>query len=309
MANNENIRLTGSLPSFAKEFVVADKDILSAVIFGSMAKGGCSPEVGNRVGSDIDFHIIVRDKDWAKGVRWSELMGSKGRSRYWVHSFRPVAGGVQKWTVIYETCQLDLVVIPLRIAQLARLSITLGLHSKVKKLRFALNEMASCLCGGYFFVKGEKYWGKFYASVSLLPGVRLSDAEIEDMANRVVCDCIWIMQKLEGGEIVAAQRALHTKVVETNILLWREMRLRKSLPLLAFGPGRKIELYSDQFAVPAAISISCLATREGIATATASMLMGLQDLVGLMKLSWVVPQSVSCLFNKILPLQSPLRRE
>lgn len=287
-----------SLINLVSEFILADRNVLSAVVFGSTVKGGRISEDASRCGSDIDLHIIVSDAKWAKKVKWNELVGARRIDSYWIHSFRPASGGVEKWTIVYEIGQLDLVVVPIGMARIARLGVALGLHRRVEKLSSAMNEMASCLHGGYCFLKGEETWARFYASVFSLPGVRLSNREIEDMANRAVCDCIWILQKLSGGEIVAAQRVLHTRVVEANFLLWREMRLRRSLPLLAFGPGRKVELHSDQLAV-AAISVNSLATREGIREATWGALTGLQELVGLIGLSWIIPLPVTRLFNRI----------
>ena len=126
--------------------------------------------------------------------------------------------------------------------RLIRLAVRLGWHRKSASLRYTLNEIATCLRSGYRFLKGEDAWGNFYSwIVAEMPGTRLDDREATRLADVFQCDLLWVLQKLERGELVAAQHLLHRSLAETNLRLMREWRLRRRLPLPSFGLGRRAE--------------------------------------------------------------------
>jgi hypothetical protein len=54
-----------------------------------------------------------------------------------------------------------------------------------------------------------------------------------------VCDYVWTLRKIDRGELVAAQRMLHRELVETNLRLLHELRLRRGER--SFPEGRRIE--------------------------------------------------------------------
>ena len=76
----------------------------------------------------------------------------------------------------------------------------------------------------------------------------MSNESVRRCADVFLCDFFWVLQKLERGELVAAQHLLHRSLSETNLRLLREVRLRKGELLPSFGLGRKVEklLRSEQ---------------------------------------------------------------
>jgi hypothetical protein len=105
---------------------------------------------------------------------------------------------------------------------------------------------------GYPFLKGERAWGGFYARVAReLPGVRLSNGEAAALADLSLREMLWLLGKLETGELLAAQFILHRQLSETNFRLLRELRLRRGQPLPSFALGRRAEqlLPADELAL------------------------------------------------------------
>jgi hypothetical protein len=104
----------------------------------------------------------------------------------------------------------------------------------------SLNNLSTIMRGGYRLLKGERSWGPFYARVvSELPGFRLGDEEVRAMADSFLCDLHWVLQKLQRGELVAAQRILHRSLLETNIVLQHEARCRARAA--TFQQARRVE--------------------------------------------------------------------
>lgn len=257
-----------------KEWLSKNVHIRSAVVFGSTAKmlreGGAI-----RRKADIDIHILAKGTDWIPNVEWNQEISS---GEFCLCASRVATGGVRRWSIIYSSCQIDLVVVPVVMMCAAKIGFRLGLHRRIRVLNVALNEMASCLRVGYIFIKGEERWGRFYRDVSMLPGVRLAETEIVELANAAVCDCLWVLQKLENGEITSAQHILHSRVVDTNLRLFRELRLRESLPLPAFGLGRNFESLLEPSEL-AGVRVSSLANAKDLEIATHHALAELQRLV------------------------------
>jgi hypothetical protein len=208
------------------------------VLFGSSASiVDSSYGVINR-SSDLDFHLVASSAKALECVNWeSELV----QERFCLQVCRPASGGVRKLTVIFDSGQLDIVVVPLIAMRLAALGFRLGLYRRIRSLRVALDEMATCLQFGYRFIKGERLWLGFYNRVASLSGVRLNDREVRNLADASVCDLLWLLQKAKMGELIAAQHALHLRLSDTNLRLWRELRCRRRLVLPSFGLGRCVE--------------------------------------------------------------------
>lgn len=279
MASDES-----ALGENATRWLSNNAHVSSAAIFGSAARRVSQGRCVGEKGSDIDVHIITGSTKWLAAVDWRNELGEAG---FCLRASRPATGGVRKWSIIYASAQIDLVVVPAVMMYAAKIGFRTGLYLHMSSLRVALNEMASCLRLGYVFIKGERQWGKFYRDVASLPGVRLADEDIAELANAALCDCLWILQKLEKGEVVAAQHVLHSRLVETNLRLLREVRIRESLPLPSFGLGRKVEvlLESDELR---SLCVSSLARAEDLEKATRGALAELQTLVYRLCPKWVV---------------------
>jgi len=212
--------------------------VKAAILFGSSARPAGALEAGDHW-SDLDLHVVTTAADRLERLDWSrELAGLS----FCHQTVRPATGGVRKVTALFVEGEVDLVLVPATRLRLGRLAVRLGLHRRSAVLRYALNEIATCLRSGYRFLKGGDSWGNFYAWIAAeMPGTRLDDCEAVGLADVFLCDLLWVLQKLERGELVAAQHLLHRSLAETNFRLMREWRLRRGLPLPSFGLGRRAE--------------------------------------------------------------------
>lgn len=212
-------------------------DIVSAVVFGSNARRRGILGKPDRW-SDIDLHVVTVDVAALTKVDWGAAFP---QNQLCLCVARPASGGVQKVTAVFETFQIDLVLVPEKQLTIVEQAISNAVYPRDAGLTAALNEMATCLHSGFHFIKGEGRWGDFYRTVYKLPGVRIDDALVRTLADSFLCDLLWILQKLERGELIAAQHSLHTKLVDTNLRLWRETELRRGTPIISFGLGRRLE--------------------------------------------------------------------
>ena len=212
--------------------------VKAAILFGSSARpAGVLEAVDNW--SDVDVHVVTTAAVRLEHLDWSRELAGLG---FCHQTVRPATGGVRKVTALFMEGEVDLVLVPAARLRLGRLAVRLGLHRKSGTLRYALNEIATCLRSGYRFLKGEDSWGDFYAWIAAeMPGTRLDDRAAVGLADVFLCDLLWVLQKLERGELVAAQHLLHRSLAETNFRLMREWRLRRGLPLPSFGLGRRAE--------------------------------------------------------------------
>lgn len=263
----------------------AEPAVQSAVLFGSSARTGAEPAAADGW-SDFDLHIVTSDADRLLRTDWPRALPA---GEFSLQVVRPATGGMRKATALFAAGQIDLVLVPGSAMRLARLAVWCGFHRRAGSLRVALNEMATCLGSGYRFLKGEQKWGPFYARIAAeMPGVRLSDAEMCALADIFLCDLLWTLQKLERGELAAAQHALHRSLGETNFRLVRELRLRRGLPVPSFGLGRRVETMLPLMEL-AWVQISARLERAELAEAAWRACDGLKALMRELVPGWVVP--------------------
>lgn len=261
------------------------------VLFGSSATQSVDAETSEW--SDFDLHVVAGDPRALESVAWEKELPYDGfRHRI----ARPATGGVRKVTVVYTDAQFDLVVVPAVSLWMGDLALQVGLHRDLRSLRVALNEMATCLHTGYRFLKGADRWDATYERIAKLNGVRLSDQEIAGMAEVFLCDLLWVLQKLARGERVAAQHALHTKLVDVNLRLWRELRLRRKQPLPSFGLGRRIETLASE-EEREWLAVSARATTEELAFAAWKTYDGLRALMRQIVPTWTEPAAMANLLG------------
>lgn len=220
----------------------AEPGVRAAVLYGSSARSAAEGAPADQW-SDLDLHVITSDPARVEQTDWARALPDFG---FCHRAGRPAAGGVHKIRLLFAAGEVEMVLMPAGRLRLARLGLALGLQRKPGKLRDGLNVLATGLRSGYRFLKGEAAWGKFYARVvETMPGLRLSPAEIRDLADLFVCDLLACLQRIERGELAAAQRALHRQLAETNFVLARELRLRRGQPVPSFEPARRVEQWSE----------------------------------------------------------------
>jgi hypothetical protein len=269
--------------------------VKSAVLFGSSALHLDSTGRLPNLTSDLDLHLIVSDAVRLENVDWKSALPDE---EFCFQACRPATGGVRKVTAIFASGQLDLVLVPLTMMCFAALGLRLGLYSKVRRFRLALNELATCLHSGYRVLKGQVPWGGFYHRVSRLSGVSVNDSEIRDLADASVCDVLWIFQKLEQNELIAAQHVLHSKVSDTNLRLWRELRRRQNVSMRSFGLGRRIEALGTEsdrrlLRVDARLDI------PEMRSATWKAFKSLNEIMAELNPNWRIPSSMETLLRRL----------
>jgi predicted nucleotidyltransferase len=271
-----------------------ERRIKSAVLFGSSARPRDS-ERDHTAPFDLDLHLVASNPEALERIDWKRALP---QSEFCMQCTRPATGGVRKVTAIFADGQIDLVVVPAIGMRLAAFGLRLGCHRRVRFLGLALNEMATCLHSGYSFLLGEKPWGAHYARVAALPGVRLDDRQLREMAAGFLCDLIWTLDKLARGEVVAAQHVLHTRLVDVNLRIWREWRRRRGLPLPSFGLGRGVERLGplDEQRL---LRVSSTADPDALREAALHCFQGLTTLLREMLPAWSPPNAYVRLVSRL----------
>jgi hypothetical protein len=213
-----------------------EPEIKAVVMLGSRARE--SGQVGSSDdGSDWDFHVVTSDISLFKDATWTAR----------AHLLTPLAyiarsghvSRIVKSTGVFPNGEIDLVLLPLTNLRFAKLLMRIGIAERIPFVRDALSEMALVLLPGYRLVKGGHSWGKFFASVvTKIAPLRLSDHIVCELAEAYFVDYVSTRRKIMRGELIAAQRWLHTQLADTNFRLLHELRLRSNE--LSFPDGRSM---------------------------------------------------------------------
>lgn len=229
--------------------------------------------------SDWDFQVIAKRPELFANNAWLKSAGVEPD----VYAVRRAAiGGVPKVALLAQGVEADFVIVPQRSLRMAQWAIGFGWHHRSEKLRRAMQDLAVVIRPGWRFLKGGETWGGLYRQVvSEVGDPRLSDEEARAMAESFVCDVVWARRKIERGELVAAQRMLHRTLVETNLRLLHELKLRRGER--SFPEGRRIERVAEPDELQS-VAVSSRLVREELARAVdqcaATMRALMRDLVG-----------------------------
>ncbi|MEX2044610.1 MAG: hypothetical protein WD941_04600 [Opitutus sp.] len=271
------------LPSVTR-WVLECESIKSAVLFGSSVRSDNGASTIDQW-SDIDLHVVANKPRDMERIDWGRALPGV---QFCMQATRAATGGVRKVTAVFTIGQVDMIVVPEQALRLGFFALRCGLNRHVRFLDVAFNEMATCLHSGYTFIKGEENVGHIYARVASLPGVRLQDTELISMANVALCELLWILQKLKRGEVVAGQHALHLRLVDSNLRFWREIRLRRGLPVPSFGLAPRLEVLKTPLDRKL-ISISATATPNELQEAAIQCLEGLRIMMAELVPGWSIP--------------------
>jgi len=188
-------------------------------LFGALARGAATAS------SDVDLQVVTTRPELLAERGWTRQL--KGH-RLHAYAVRAATGGVRKATGLFDTGEIDLVIIPYSRLRLARTAVALGLHRRSRSLAAALAHMTVILRPGHEVLRGGAGWTRFYRTVvDEVPDPRLDDAEVKSLAETVYVDAFWITRKVAQGELVAAQRWLHRTPAEVNFRLLNEWRARR----------------------------------------------------------------------------------
>jgi hypothetical protein len=259
--------------------------VRALVLFGSRARLEGAPAGADRW-SDVDLHLITDLPEKFESQSWTDELLGLDLCMYVV---RAASGDVRKATLFFSSGEADIIVIPSHYSRRMRSVVMRGSSPLSQVSQNALNEMSTIMRGGYRFLKGERDWGDFYARVCAdFPGQRLSDEAVVKMAEIFVCDLFGILQKIERGELVAAQRLLHRSLAETNFQLLHEARMRRKQP--TFREARRVEiLLSDREL--AIVRVTARLNKKELRQAVRISFAGMRKLLGELVSNWHVPTS------------------
>lgn len=270
----------------------AQPAVKAVVLFGSQARAQHAAATADHW-SDIDLHVITSQPGRMERVNWAQELPEL---HFLLQIARPATGGVRKATVLFSEGEVDLVLVPSGKFRLAGWALRCGLHRRIGFLRAALNNLATILGGGYRCLKGERDWGWIYARIATeMPGFRIDDEEARRLADEFLADLLWVLQKLDRGELVAAQRILHRALVETNVVLLHEVRTRDGVP--TFQQARRVE----QLVTPdelKALQIDARLESAALRTAAWGAFTGLRSLMSRLVPDWRVPAGMQTLLER-----------
>lgn len=271
----------------------SDSTIESAVLYGSTANPGPAAQGLRDNWSDIDLHVVAASPATLFDLDWSPIFPGY---RFCLSVTQEATGSTKKITALFVGGQIDVVVVTKTQMKLVRWAMRLGMHRKIALVRTALNEMATSMCSGYRFLKGERVWGDVYKRVVReMAGVRLRDAEICDLANAFLVNALLTRKRLDRGELMAAQYSLHRQLSETNFRLVRELRLRRGLSLPSFGLGRRAEMSFSPTEL-SWVRVNARLDRDELAAALRCAFEGLKSVTLQLVPAWRVPPG----YNKLL---------
>lgn len=253
-----------SAASFAESFVAwaqSEPSIAALVLIGSRCHERASVAAADQL-SDWDYQIVTSRPGMFSSRTWLRAAGLPEPLAYVARIGRLARVG--KVTAIFPDADLDLVLLPAGKLRLARWGLALGFGTRLARSA-ALGELALVVRPGHRVLKGGAGWVDFFRWVATtVPPPRLGDTEIATLAEGFVCDYVSARQKIERGELLAAQRWLHVQLAEANFRLAHELRLRRGLA--SFPDARRIETLGDS-AVANALAINAAPVRESLARA------------------------------------------
>lgn len=281
-----------SLLAAVTAWIGVEKAVEAAVLFGSQARSASDP-AGADGWSDVDLHVVTSDGPAIERIDWARALPD---FHFCLRVVRPATGGVRKLTVLFQEGELDLVLVPAaELKQVRRALRATRRENLPPPLLAALNSMATIMQGGYRFLKGAAHWEKFYAAVVReLPGFRIADAEARHLADVFLCEFLWVLQKLRRGELVAAQRILHRSLVETNIVLLHEARVRGTK--WTYQQARRVERLVSA-AELRCVQASARLERRELGKAAWHAFAGLKRLMAELVPGWGVPAGMRALLE------------
>ena len=270
------------------EWARREPAIRAVVLFGSRARAPGALDAADPH-SDWDFQIITRQPDRFANPAWVRTAGISEPIAYALRP-RRVGSGV-KVSAVFPEGELELVSTPAIQFVLARWLWRFGLLARSRRALTALGDLASLLRPGYRVVKGEAAWGRFFTHVATaIPPTRLDDETVVGIAARFVCDYLSALQKIDRGELLAAQRWLHHYLAEANFNLLHELKERRGEK--SYHVARRIEQVIDD-RWRRAVTVAALPERESLRAAVELSAQTCRELMGaLVGEKWRWPENL-----------------
>jgi len=229
-------------------------EIQGLMLIGSRERAAADTVWSADALSDWDFYVITSRPKLFFSSAWAEgLPGMK--LKVYVHH-RTLDSRAPKVNALFESAEVDLVILSHSLMRVAKLLVALGIHRRDGWGRRGLQAIAEVIRPGWRFLKGEGRWDPLFRRiVAEVPDPRMSNADAIRVADVFVCNYVWIRRKLARGEFVAAQRMLHREMAEANFRLLHELKLRRGER--TFEKARRIE----RVALPNDVSLATVSAR------------------------------------------------
>jgi hypothetical protein len=226
--------------------------VVALVLIGSRERSATDEIWRADAESDWDFQIITNRPQLFSDAGWTKELGRREVRAYASRVAR--IGGVPKVNAVFAEAEVDFVVLPAGLMRLLKWLVVLGWHRREGRVRRALQDLAIVIRPGWKFLKGGAQWDPFYRKVvAQVTDVRLSDEAARQLAQVFACEQVWMLRKIARGELVAAQRKLHSELAEVNFRLLHELKLRRGER--TFPEARRIERVTNEIEL-AEISVS-----------------------------------------------------
>lgn len=257
--------------------------VLALVLIGSRARAVDEPAMAADEFSDWDFQVVTSRPELFTTATWMSGLGLGEPLAYVARLGR--LGTATKISALLREGEMDLVVIPAARLKRAKILLSLGLAPRFATLRDALGGLAVVLRGGHRLLKGEREWAGFFRRIAHeFPVPRLGDAMVRSLAEGFVCDYVSTRNKIERGELLAAQRWLHLQMAEVNFQLLHELRQRRGEPSLP--DARRIERFPG---ASRRVEVRALPSAENLRLATEESAAALRELMSELGPDWRWP--------------------
>jgi len=272
-----------SSPDFAETFVEwANRQpiVEGIVLIGSRQRPMNATIERADAQSDWDFHVITRDLGPFLHSEWAKTLPGYPLRAYAVRS--AAIGSTPKVAAIFDGADVDLVLIPVSVLRKVRWRVRWRAHRKPGWTQRRMQDVAEVIRPGWRFLKDTDHWGRFYQkAVDEVTDPWLSDAQVMQLAEGIVCDCVWVRRKIARGELRTAQRTVYRELYEANLQLLHELRHRRGQK--TYTKARRLELVATP-AELAALTVTALpeaaSLQAALAQASATCRELMKDLVG-----------------------------
>ena len=271
------------------EWAQREPSISALVLIGSQSREASDAAPADRF-SDWDFQVVTSRPELFENRAWIRAAGLPEPLAYAVRLGR--LGRVGKVTAIFPEGDLDLVLLPAGSLRAAKWGFRLGLGTRLARTQPALRDLALVLSFGLRVVKGGAGWEKlFQRVVTEVPHTRLDDQGVAGLAEGFVADYLSTRQKINRGELIAAQRWLHVQLAETNFRLMHELRRRRGET--SYPDARRIESLHDA-ASHAMLAVRAVPERESLERAVEHSAQACREIVAaLIGSSWRWPAQIA----------------
>ncbi len=277
------------LPGAFVEWARHESSIRALVLIGSQCRESSDVASADEF-SDWDFQVVTSRPELFAQREWIEAAGLSEPIAYVVRLGR--LESASKVTVIFPEGDLDLVLLPAGALRAAKWIFRMGLGARLARIRPALGDLALVLSFGLRVMKGGSDWEIFLRRlVRELPSKCMDDHEVACLVEGFVADYVSTCQKIDRGELIAAQRWLHVQLAETNFRLMHELRRRRGQ--VSYPDARRIESLHDA-ASQAALAVGATLDRESLKRAVEHSAQSFREIAAaLIGTSWRWPERLS----------------